>query len=75
MNTIKLEATTALEARREIATKWPEQDIYYKGYRADGAIAIMGLVRRKGQSSGRLGGRPKRPGIHTPITFYAEVTE
>lgn len=70
---ITLDATTAHEARREIAKRWPEQDVYYSGYNAAGEFMIGGLVRRKGQSSGRLGGKPKKPGAHTPVRFVAEV--
>jgi hypothetical protein len=72
---IQLEATTAHEARREIAHRWPEQDVRYWGYRENGECAIGGLVRRKGMSSGRLGGKPKKPGSHTPIHFLAEVEQ
>lgn len=70
-----LQATTAHEARREIARRWPDKDVYYWGYRANGECAIGGLVRRKGQSSGRLGGKPKKPGPHTPVRFEAEVEQ
>lgn len=70
---VTLEATTAHEARREIAKRWPEQDVNYSGYNAEGMCMIGGLVRRKGMSSGRLGGKPKKPGPHTPIRFVAEV--
>jgi hypothetical protein len=68
-----LKATTAHDARREIAQRWPDRDVNYRGFTADGVCVIGGLVRRKGQSSGRLGGKPKKPGPHSPIRFEAEI--
>lgn len=74
MTTIPLKATTAHDARREIAARWPDLDVYYRGFNIFGACVIGSLVRRRGQSSGRLGGKPRKPGPNTAIRFEAEVS-
>lgn len=75
MRKITLQAQTAHDARREIAQRWPNLDVTYSGYNAEGICVIGGLVRRRGMSSGRLGGKPRKPGAHTPIRFVARVDE
>lgn len=75
MQIFPLKATSAFEARREIAARWPDLDVYYRGFTAAGVCVIGSLVRRKGQSSGRLGGKPKKLTIHSPVRFEAEIQE
>jgi hypothetical protein len=70
---VPLLATTAHEARREIARRWPHRDTYYRGFNIFGACVIMGLVRRSSESSGRLGSKPRNPTPHTAIRFEAEI--
>lgn len=66
---LELKAKTAREARREIAARWPDLDVYYWGYTANNQEVISGLVRKKS------GGKPKKPGAYTPVRFTVTIPE
>jgi hypothetical protein len=68
MTRVPLEATTAHDARREIARRWPDRDVCYWGYNSAGQCVIGSLVE-VGQS---LADQAKNPA--SLARFEAEIS-
>lgn len=69
--TVRLNANTAREARREISERWPQYEIQYKGYDVKGECVLMSTVRRQGNKAHVA--TAKRNRSKPSVSFDAEV--
>lgn len=68
---VLLNATSAVEARREIASKWPKYNVTFRGYDTSGEVVSISLVRKQGEK-GNVATATR--GIK-PVKFIAEIPQ
>jgi hypothetical protein len=70
--TVRLNATSAREARKEIQARWPHLEVNYKGYDTRGECVLMSTVRKQGDKAYVATARRNRHDL-VATSFDAEI--